>query len=245
MAKDPISHPVQMADLVNHDAIRTFYDTVYYRDVRSGEDVPAYLRRLAARLGPWKGKRLLDVACGTGQWLRAAAELGVLPAGIDISRVAIDTCRRILPEAELHCGPAESLPFEDHRFDFVSCLGSLEHFLEPERALREMVRVAKGSAVFLLLVPNADFFPRRLGLFSGTHQAEIREEALTLGAWERMFESAGLEVVQRWRDLHVLSSSWIFRGRWYAWPLRLAQALALPFWPLSWQYQLFHLCRIK
>ena len=246
MVKGPISHPgTKIAPLLNHDGIRSFYDTVYYEDVRLAGEIPANLRRLAARLGPWKGKRLLDVACGTGQWLRAATELGGIPTGIDISHVAIDACRRSLPQAELHCGPAERLPFEDHRFDFVSCLGSLEHFLEPERALREMVRVAKSSAAVLLLVPNADFIVRRLGLFSGTHQAQIREQALTLEAWQTLFESAGLEVDRRWRDLHILSRSWIFRGRWYAWPLRLAQALILPFWPLSWQYQVFHLCRIK
>lgn len=231
--------------LPNHNEIRRFYDSAYYKDIRITGNVPAYLRRLAARLGPWKDKQLLDIGCGAGQWLMAAAELGAIPAGIDISQVAIDACRKIVPQAELYCGPAEELPFEDRRFDVISCLGALEHFLEPETALGEMVRVAKPKASLLILVPNADFLTRRLGLYSGTHQAEIREDVRTLAGWERLFESVGIRVVKRWRDMHVVSMSWIFQGSWYTWPFRAAQAFALPLWPLSWQYQVFHLCEIR
>ena len=108
-----------------------------------------------------------------------------------------------------------------------------------------MVRVAKREAIFLLLVPNADFLTRRLGLYGGTQQAEVREDVRTLAGWEGLFDSTGLRVTRRWRDLHVLSWSWIAQGKWYSWPCRAAQALALPFWPLSWQYQVYHLCEIK
>ncbi len=227
---------------MNHDEIRSFYDGVYYKELRPAEKIPLHLRRLARRLGPWEGKQLLDVGCGTGLWLAAAARLGAIPAGIDISQVAMEHCRAILPQARLRCGAAEELPFEDGGFDVISCLGSLEHFLDPAKALREMARVAKPRARLILLVPNAGFLPRRLGLYAGTEQAALREEARTLAGWDELFASAGLRVMRRWKDLHVLSRSWIFRGRWYRWPLRAAQAFALLFWPLQWQYQVFHLC---
>jgi SAM-dependent methyltransferase len=230
---------------VSHDQIRRFYDEVYYRGAHTQRHISWHIRRLAARLEPWEGRRLLDVGCGTGQWLMAAAEHGAIPVGIDISQVAIDACRKALPAAELHCGPAETLPYGDSRFDFVSCLGSLEHFLDMERALQEMARVAQPGATLLFLVPNAGFLPRRLGIFRGTWQAEIREDVRTLTGWRQLFESAGLRVISCWRDLHLLSWSWIRRGRWYLWPLRAAQAMALPFWPLSWQYQLYYFCEVR
>lgn len=231
---------VKSSDL-DHSEIRNFYDCRYYKNVRE-EPVPSHYRRLARHFRPWQGVRLLDVGCGSGPWLRAATDLGAIPAGVDISTIALDACKRFLPLAELHCGPAESLPFADGEFDFVSCLGALEHFLDPPAAIREMIRVAKPGALFLLLVPNAGFLTRRLGLFSGTQQAEVREDVRSLREWHGLFESAGLVVRHRWRDLHVLSTSWIFRGKWFGWPLRAAQALSLPFWPLSWQYQVYHLC---
>jgi SAM-dependent methyltransferase len=237
--------PEPTASTIQHERIREFYDSVYYRDAEKVGPVPGQLRRLAKKLAPWNGRRVLDVGCGTGGWLAAVAALGAVTAGVDISEKALDVCRRALPHAELHCCPAEKLPFGDGQFDFISCLGALEHFVDPRSALSEMVRVAKPSAVFILLVPNGGFLTQRLGLFRGTEQTEVIEQIRSLGEWEALFESAGLRVVYRWRDLHVLSPAWIFRGPWFGWPLRLAQAVALPFWPLSWQYQVYHLCIIR
>jgi ubiquinone/menaquinone biosynthesis C-methylase UbiE len=229
----------------DHRAIRNFYDREYYQAHAVTGEVPRHLRWLALRFQPWQGTRLLDVACGPGIWLRAAAELGAIPAGVDISQVALEACRKALPQAELYCGPAEKLPFADRQFDFVCCLGALEHFLDPKSALREMIRVAKPHAQFLLLVPNADFPPVRLGLYRGTDQSGMHEMLRSLDDWQELFESAGLTVVKRWRDLHVLSANWIRLGPWYFWPIRLAQALMLPIWPLSWQYQVYHQCRLR
>ena len=232
-------------ECLDHDAVRNFYDHVYYGGRSAPAVVPGHLRRLARRFQPWSKRRILDVACGTGLWLRATAALGAIPAGVDISRVALGVCREALPHADLHCGPAEKLPFPDGQFDFVACIGALEHFLDPTRALREMVRVATPDADFLLLVPNADFPPARLGLYGGTDQSSLREVLRSLEGWQELFESAGLTIVKRWRDLHVLSASWITLGPWYFWPVRLAQALMLPVWPLSWQYQVYYHCSLK
>jgi ubiquinone/menaquinone biosynthesis C-methylase UbiE len=230
---------------LDHDAVREFYDDFYYRDVINRNSPGFHLRRLARRLDPWTGRRVLDVACGPGSWLQAIAERGAITTGIDISQVALDVCRSAVPEAELHCGPAERLPFADRQFDFISCLGALEHFLDIEASLQEMIRVAKPNASFLLLVPNAGFLPSRLGLYKGTLQAAVKEQALSLLDWQELFESAGLRVKARWKDLHILSTAWIFRGPYHQWPLRAAQAAALPFWPLNWQYQIYYLCALN
>jgi SAM-dependent methyltransferase len=227
---------------MDDDLVR-FYNETYHRDSRPDTSIPRYWRRLAARVGVTPGERVLDVACGSGRWLASLREQGVALHGVDISSVAIDVCRQRLPEGEFHVGQAESLPFEDDQFDFVSCLGALEHFLDPAEALREMRRVARDSARLLLLVPNADFLTRRLGLFRGTRQALVREEVRTIEAWKALCAEAGFTVEASWKDLHVLCWDWIARGRWYAWPARALQAVLLPLWPLRWQYQVFLLCR--
>jgi 2-polyprenyl-3-methyl-5-hydroxy-6-metoxy-1,4-benzoquinol methylase len=236
---------VKKQDHLDLATLRDYYDEIYHRRAHADKKIPNHYLKLARHFEPWKGKALLDVACGTGLWLRAAAQSGAIATGVDISQKALDVCRQNLPQAELHCGPAEQLPFGNEQFDLVSCLGALEHFLDPLAALREMVRVAKPSAVFLLLVPNSEFLPLRLGLYSGTQQADVREEVRSLSEWTKLFDSAGLRVGYRWKDLHVLSPSWILRGPWYHWPIRAGQALALPLWPLSWQYQVYHLCCLK
>jgi ubiquinone/menaquinone biosynthesis C-methylase UbiE len=223
--------------------MRSFYDSVYYRSVDCNARSTPHLRRLAAKLGIAKDDDVLDVACGAGHWLSACREQGARVSGVDLSTKAIEVCKSALAGGEFYATEAESLPFADARFDVVTCLGSLEHFIDPVKALREMGRVAKREARFVLLVPNADFLTRRLGLFSGTQQVDAKEEVRTIPAWRALFEQAGLQVEENWADLHVLSWDWISGGPWYRIPLRAAQALALAVWPLKWQYQVYFRCR--
>jgi hypothetical protein len=108
-----------------------------------------------------------------------------------------------------------------------------------------MRRVAKPGATLLILVPNAGFLTRRLGLYGGTGQVAIRETVRSLEEWTTLLSGAGLEVGARWRDLHPLSMAWINQGPMHAMPLRLMQALALPLWPLRWQYQVYFVCKTE
>ena len=235
-----------MADQDEFKPVRDFYNQNYYAQskVKHGQ-LTWHDRAIAGRLGDLRGKSVLDVACGLGQWLGLLHGHGASVSGIDISQLAIEQCRRHLPEGEFHIGPAETLPFADASFDLVTCMGSLEHFLDKPAALREMVRVATPDARFLILVPNAGFLTRRLGLYRGTVQTQVREDVFTLEEWESLFQVAGLVVERRWRDLHTLDRDWVAIGRPWTWPLRTLQALAqaLPLWPISWQYQVHHYCR--
>ncbi|MEQ8663206.1 MAG: class I SAM-dependent methyltransferase [Gammaproteobacteria bacterium] len=226
-----------------HAAIRDFYDREYYREVPVQARASAHQRRLARRLGIGPDDAVLDVACGAGGWLAACAARGAAVAGIDLSARAIECCRRTLPAGEFHVGPAEALPFAAERFSVVTCLGSLEHFLDPDAALAAMRRVARRDARFVILVPNAGFLTRRLGLYGGTYQVQAREQVLPIAVWEALFARNGLAVTARWRDLHVLSWDWIMRRPRRAAPLRAVQALALACWPLGWQYQVYFACR--
>lgn len=227
----------------DHNSIRQYYDTVYYRKAAGSKTIPGHLFRLALKIKIHKGQRVLDVGCGTGKWLQAIHERGAYSVGIDLSHKAIEICKRIIPDGNFYLGTAEALPFYDNQFHVVSALGTLEHFLDPDSALKEMVRVARDDAIFLLLVPNADFLTRRLGFFGGTAQVDIREEVRTLRGWQELFETAGIEVIKRWKDLHVVSWSWIAARKWFHIPIRAVQAFALVLWPLFWQYQVYYLCK--
>lgn len=227
----------------DHRDIQRYYDTVYYGEAAASKTVPSHLVRLAKKLSIRKGQRVMDVGCGSGKWLQAVYKQGADPVGVDLSHKAVETCKKIIPDGNFYLAVAEALPFNNDQFHIVSALGTLEHFLDPEAALEEMVRVARDDARFLLLVPNADFLTRKLGFFRGTGQVDIREDVRTLRGWQELFETAGIEVITRWRDLHVISWSWITARNWFHIPIRTLQAFALVFWPLSWQYQVYFLCK--
>lgn len=228
-----------------HAAIKKFYDEDYHRHATAGSGLPWHQVRVADRLGALDGCDVLDVACGTGEWLAELRRRGARVSGVDISSRAVEACRARLPDADVRESVAERLPFDTASFDLVSCLGSLEHFVDQLGALREMVRVARPDATVLVLVPNAGFLTRRLGLYGGTGQAAVRETVRPLPEWEAMLGDAGLLVVDRWRDLHTLSWKWVRLGRPWWWPLRALQAALLAVWPVPWQYQVYFRCTVS
>lgn len=116
-------------------------------------------------------------------------------------------------------------PIPDGHFALVTFLGSLEHFLEKPRSLREMARVTREKGNVLILVPNVRRLTYRLGLYRGTRQQAVRETIRPLDEWRATFTSAGLDVMDCGKDLHVLDRSWILRPPRYLVPLRLMQAL--------------------
>jgi ubiquinone/menaquinone biosynthesis C-methylase UbiE len=228
---------------MKYTEVKKFYDDVYYHEAVVDMTVSRHLHWLASKVEIKPKQHILDVGCGIGQWLLAAQARGAHPVGVDLSTKAIDICHAAMPQGEFYTHPAESLPFQDRQFDVVSCLGSMEHFLDPRLALDEMARVARDDAAFLFLVPNAGFLLRRLGLYEGTAQTTVHEDVRTLQEWQQLFETSNLQVVQRWRDLHVLAKPWILARGWLWAPFRAAQAMMLAVWPLGWQYQVYYLCR--
>lgn len=225
----------------SHDVLRAFYDGHYYADAVLKHKVSRHLRHLARQMITRPQMWVLDVACGTGEWLSAVKEQGAIVTGIDIASTAVAIAAKRIPQGRFCEGVAESLPFSGRTFDLVTCLGALEHFPDKEAALNEMRRVLNEGGRVIVLVPNAGFLTRRLGLYSGTEQARVREDVLSLGAWQALFEANGFRVDRRWRDLHVLSAGWLLQLGWLRLVPRLIQALALVVWPLNWQYQVYHL----
>ena len=147
-------------------------------------------------------KKLLDVACGGGVFLYHA-EQRVTCSGIDISEVAIEYAKKLLKKAKVAVGKAEALPYPDNEFDFVTCLGSLEHFLDMDRALQEMGRVLTGDGKLLILVPNSYFLGdiiwvwltgAHIGGKSGKHQPIERVD--TIWGWQQLIENNGFKVIK-------------------------------------------------
>lgn len=110
-------------------------------------------RSMLEWLDPKEGERILDVACGGGTLSLKIAERGCNVHGIDISKQAINSAKRLAEREKITCefeiGSAEDLPYPDRYFDKVVCSSSLEHFKDDIKALRGMNRVLKlnGSVV--------------------------------------------------------------------------------------------------
>lgn len=101
------------------------------------------------------GARVLDVACGPGNFTRAFARAAGsgLAVGVDASRTMLAQAAREpadAPAAYLRAD-AGDLPFAGGTFDAVCCFAALYLIEEPLRALDEIARVvAPGGRVALL-----------------------------------------------------------------------------------------------
>jgi SAM-dependent methyltransferase len=91
--------------------------------------------RVSARL------RVLDLACGPGLVVAAAAKRGALPVGLDFSSAMVALARAERPGIRFEEGDAEALPFADGSFDAVVSNFGVHHVAEPVKAVREAYRV--------------------------------------------------------------------------------------------------------
>ena len=71
-------------------------------------------------LGTGGATRLLDAGCGSGLALQIAAGRGAEVARIDAAAGMLEIARERNPDAELHEGDLEELPWDDDRFDAVT-----------------------------------------------------------------------------------------------------------------------------
>jgi SAM-dependent methyltransferase len=98
------------------------------------------------------GERVLDLGCGSGVFLRAAADRGATVFGLDASEALLDHARRRVPEADLRLGDLEHLPYADDSFDVVTGFNSFFFANDFVGALREAGRVAKPGAAVVIQV---------------------------------------------------------------------------------------------
>jgi SAM-dependent methyltransferase len=202
--------------------------------MRPASAYPIYLDDLRAQTG----KTLLDIACGTGFFLRAAAQRGLKTWGVDISEEAVKVARRISPESKIDVGKGEQLSFADASFDYVTCLGSLEHFLDMDKAIAEMKRVAKPDALLCIGVPNSNFLYWKISGKHGTEQQDINEHMLSLREWSDFFTRNGLKIVRIRQDRWPMHKFRLFAS---VNPLKTVKAVLIRLvWsllPLRYAYQ--------
>jgi 2-polyprenyl-3-methyl-5-hydroxy-6-metoxy-1,4-benzoquinol methylase len=109
-------------------------------------------RVLAEFLGEVSGRRVLDMATGTGRAALALAKRGAVVTGVDASREMLSVARTRATEAGLSIefaeGDAHALAFSDQSFDATVCLRMLMHVPDWRTALAELCRVTRHRLVF-------------------------------------------------------------------------------------------------
>ena len=138
----------------------------------------AALACLSAELEPEVPRRVLDVGCGTGAFLRLARDAGYEVEGIELSGRLAERAER---EAGLrvHVGDVEGTRLEEARFGLITLWDVLEHVLDPEAVLEALARsLAPGGRIVVLTIDSGSLF-NRLGALA---------HAATAGRVQRQLE---------------------------------------------------------
>ncbi len=185
---------------------KKWYDNVYlhggYKSAASNYD-----EKMLDQLGVPKNAemKLLDIACGNG-FLLQTAENRVKTFGIDISENAIRNAKQRAGKTVFSSGSAEKLPFEDNFFDFVTCLGSMEHFINVDNALMEIKRVLIKGGKANIHVPNSLYLVHKI-LRIDT-QGQPNERLATEAEWKEIIEKH-LKIERTYKYNTRLYLNWI------------------------------------
>lgn len=147
-------------------AVKYFLDALYYKDVAEFNEQASdfietiykederytVVRDIVACNG--EGIRILDVGCGKGRYIKNLLE--DFPdnkyAGVDISKNVMKwldgSC------AECKEGTLTCIPYDDNTFAVTYTCEALEHAIDIENAVKEMVRVTKSNGYVVIIDKN-------------------------------------------------------------------------------------------
>ena len=125
-------------------------------------------------IGPVKGLRVLDAACGPGLYTAELVQRGAVVTAFDASEEMIALARRRVPEKTriLRAVLGETLPFDDAEFDLAVCALAIHYASDRAVVFRELLRVLRpgGALVVSTQHPTTDWIRK------GGSYFDVREE---------------------------------------------------------------------
>ncbi len=144
---------IRHTGMINSAATRAAYNQIYSSDGILLRD--SFYLWLISLLKPRPGQLLLDISCGQGRLVKFVYQQGLRSIGIDFAEEAVRKGFADSPQSGWVVADGEQLPMRDACTDYVTHIGSLEHFQQPEAGMREIARVLKPSGLACVLLPNS------------------------------------------------------------------------------------------
>jgi len=102
-------------------------------------------------------QKILDLGCGNGRsaYLLSKLRNNLLVIGCDISFKFLNSLSNLeRNDIESLTANAAYLPFKNEEIDVVSSFQLIEHIVEVEKVLCEMIRILKKDGIIIILSPN-------------------------------------------------------------------------------------------
>ncbi len=189
-----------------------------------------------------EGKRILDIGCGVGAFVRRLREFSPNVYGTDIDAERVSEGSKLIPNLGLAVG--EYLPFADNTFDVILLHEVLEHVMDDQATLREARRVLAAGGKIVIFCPNRLYPFETHGIFLGKRYIfgnmplvnylpdPVRDR---LVPHARAYTTAGLRRIYRRAGLRAQVHSYVFPGFDHVMARRklVGKALRWLFYPLE------------
>ena len=137
---------------------KTFYEESYMFLI-ANKRPPAWYHRQFLKNPPCRSGLLLDVGCGQGEFLgAAAASFGFDVWGIDIAAKNVDFVKKTHSLEKVYCEPLEDFMQRKDlpRFDVITVFEVMEHLTDPVAFLNNLRQLLKPGGHLVLSFPNRD-----------------------------------------------------------------------------------------
>ena len=225
---------IRHATITDSSNSQSAYDDLYSD---GGIDLSdSYYLWLLKKINPIPGKVLIDVSCGRGKLAVFARGMGLRVIGLDFSLSAIKVAQQTNPGVDLFVSDGEQIALKAQCADYVTHIGNLEHYQNPELGVQEVARILKPDGTAVILLPNGFSiagnvqYVRRTGQVFDDGQPIQRYN--TRQGWQDLLEANGLTVFKTIRYEHFLPKTkrdWLSHLKRPSRLFRWAMAWAIPF----------------
>ena len=155
--------------------------------------------------------RLLEIGCGSGEFLLEAKARGFRVEGLEYSKHASDVANARLSASVVRVGSLETVSLAAGSYDIIAAFDVLEHLRNPAHGLECVYSALVTGGVLALVTPSLDSWSRQLLRrfwmeYKAEHLTYFNKKSLT-----RLLEQTGFSGIEFSPNYKILSADYIRR----------------------------------
>lgn len=225
-----IRHPM----MTTSEDTKHAYDELYHSGEIALSD--SYYLWILDLLKPQPNKVLIDISCGRGRLVTLATQKLIRAIGVDFSSQAIILGKSMDPNSGWVVSDGEQLGIKSDSADYITHIGNLEHYQNPDAGIQEICRILKPDGIACILLPNGFSLLGNIKHVAKTGDVFDDGQPLqrynTRIGWENLLRTNGLKIVRTHRYEHYIPKTqkdWIKHIKKPSRILRFLFAWLVPF----------------